>query len=431
MLLTFFPSTCIILSNKDTTRLGIGFEREERLLASKGEVIMRGLATFIFALLSIGAAGAAIIHVPADQPTVQAGVDAAATGDTVLIAKGLYTMQYIEVHKSISLVGENRDSTILRGDLSSPVINLFADGVEVSSLTITWGSSGIESNYHGGHLIKRNLLIENSPIGGVEIRNSQTASLIAGNLISNCSHGIILGGTSGDHITQNEIRTAANGGVMLSGCDNVSVTSNKFLGFVGVNSFADVRICHITRNLFDSCSYGLSQGSGCYDNAIAGNVFSDCGYGIFVSLLDTLPIGSDSFYNNIFESNIIDALDSTFDYWDNGTLSGGNYWDDYVGEDLNGDEFGDTPYSIPGNINLDRYPFMHPRLQPCGDADGSATIDISDAVYLINYVFQGGFPPIPLLMGDANCDNSIDISDTVYLIAYIFSSGPVPCQSCP
>lgn len=66
----------------------------------------------------------------------------------------------------------------------------------------------------------------------------------------------------------------------------------------------------------------------------------------------------------------------------------------------------------------------------CGDADASGAWDISDAVYLISFIFSGGASPAPLLAGDANCDGSVDISDAVYLIAFIFSGGPAPCAFC-
>jgi hypothetical protein len=62
-----------------------------------------------------------------------------------------------------------------------------------------------------------------------------------------------------------------------------------------------------------------------------------------------------------------------------------------------------------------------------GDANNDGTVDISDAVYLIAYIFTGGPAPIPLAAGDANCDGTVDISDAVYLIAYIFTGGPAPC----
>ncbi|MFH2054389.1 MAG: dockerin type I domain-containing protein [bacterium] len=66
----------------------------------------------------------------------------------------------------------------------------------------------------------------------------------------------------------------------------------------------------------------------------------------------------------------------------------------------------------------------------CGDADGNTVVNITDAVALIQYIFNGGPAPEPLLAGDANCDLATNITDAVYLINYIFNSGPVPCAAC-
>ena len=67
----------------------------------------------------------------------------------------------------------------------------------------------------------------------------------------------------------------------------------------------------------------------------------------------------------------------------------------------------------------------------CGDADNSEMLSISDAVYLINYIFAGGPAPNPQLSGDADCSGVVTISDVVYLINYIFAGGPAPCAACP
>jgi hypothetical protein len=66
----------------------------------------------------------------------------------------------------------------------------------------------------------------------------------------------------------------------------------------------------------------------------------------------------------------------------------------------------------------------------CGDADANGFVNISDAVYLIAYIFSGGPTPNPLDAGDADCNGFVNISDAVYLINYIFASGPAPCASC-
>jgi hypothetical protein len=69
----------------------------------------------------------------------------------------------------------------------------------------------------------------------------------------------------------------------------------------------------------------------------------------------------------------------------------------------------------------------------CGDANSDNSIDVSDAVFLITYIFDGGAAPgtcnYPMGKGDANGDGTVDISDATYLHQYIFHGGPAPhCQ---
>ena len=66
----------------------------------------------------------------------------------------------------------------------------------------------------------------------------------------------------------------------------------------------------------------------------------------------------------------------------------------------------------------------------CGDADDNEIVTISDAVYLINYIFSGGPAPLPTKSGDVDCNAIVTISDAVYLINFIFSGGPAPCGAC-
>ena len=61
-----------------------------------------------------------------------------------------------------------------------------------------------------------------------------------------------------------------------------------------------------------------------------------------------------------------------------------------------------------------------------GDADNSGSIDVSDVIYLINYLFRGGPAPIPSIAGDCNNDNNVSVSDVVYLINYLLKGGPKP-----
>jgi len=61
-----------------------------------------------------------------------------------------------------------------------------------------------------------------------------------------------------------------------------------------------------------------------------------------------------------------------------------------------------------------------------GDVNGSEKLDISDAVYLLRYLFGFGEPPVCLQAGDVNNDGAVDLSDVTALLAYLFAGGPAP-----
>jgi len=59
------------------------------------------------------------IIVPDDYPTIQLAIDAANDGMTVLVRSGPYE-ENIVVDKSLSLIGEKKETTIVRGHSGYP-----------------------------------------------------------------------------------------------------------------------------------------------------------------------------------------------------------------------------------------------------------------------------------------------------------------------
>jgi serine protease AprX len=83
-------------------------------------------------------------------------------------------------------------------------------------------------------------------------------------------------------------------------------------------------------------------------------------------------------------------------------------------------------WGIVNTMSAIRYIYIPPYLQ--GDANFDGNFNISDAVYLINYIFIGGDSPEPVLeAGDANDDGEVNTSDAVFLINFVFLPGaPAP-----
>ncbi len=62
----------------------------------------------------------------------------------------------------------------------------------------------------------------------------------------------------------------------------------------------------------------------------------------------------------------------------------------------------------------------------CGDINDNGMVEISDAVFMIAYLFRGGPPPPVIPASDLNANGELDIGDAVVIINFVFKAGPPP-----
>ena len=61
-----------------------------------------------------------------------------------------------------------------------------------------------------------------------------------------------------------------------------------------------------------------------------------------------------------------------------------------------------------------------------GDPNDDGTANITDGIYILNFLFLGGPPPTCDESADANNDGGVNITDGIYVLNFLFLGGPAP-----
>ncbi len=267
---------------------------------------------------------------------IQDAINDAWDGDTIFIYPGIY-QETIFIHKQLTILGADKENTIIDGKGIGNVIKIERDYVKIQNLTIKntsqenmENSSGISIN--GSFVVISNCIIQDCYLGiYVKIKE---------NTIEYCD------------IKEN------SAGLYLRNADenivkNCTIKNN--------NQFYGISLHHSNKNRISGCmiegqdSLGMSiiESS---SNEIYHNVFRNNQYGIRIFMTaENVSHGNKLYENDFINSPVIDNSNNS---WDNGVH--GNYWSDYQGKDNNNDSIGDIPYDIPGGLNKDNYPLMKP-----------------------------------------------------------------------
>jgi hypothetical protein len=123
-------------------------------------MVSKNIILFIcFVLLTASSATAATLDVGQGQPytTIQSAIDAAKTGDTILVNEGTYNENPRIKTNGISIMGKNREKSIIEGRKTSSGMRIDeVNNVVISEFTIKNSGGGGQEDagvaiYKGSH----------------------------------------------------------------------------------------------------------------------------------------------------------------------------------------------------------------------------------------------------------------------------------------
>ena len=285
-----------------------------------------------------------VINVPADAATIQAAIDVAIDGDTVLVAPGTYH-QRLDFHgKAITVASlAGPEQTIIDGDGAGSVVSFRSGETRAAVLRGFTIRGGKSINFGGGIYIasssptvRGNVITGNRSCTGVGIYSSFGSPLIqanriTGNVIDGCTGGwgigVYIGGNSAAEILDNEITentgaAASGGGLALFSAGNASVRNNVIArnatsgpagcGSGGGLASANFSQATIVGNLIvenSACTGGGvywlgSTGANFFVNNTIANNEASSGSGMYVSGFDS----RNQLHNNIVATRTGPAL---------------------------------------------------------------------------------------------------------------------------
>ena len=186
----------------------------------------RLVVVLLLLLFSFTCVAQQTLTVPDDYLTIQAAIDAAQPGDTVSIAAGSYKENLV-IDKPLSLVGEDRTTTIIRSSGSAQdviTVNLAQGNVAIQDIKVTGGYTGIRIYVDEGTQVRVNDVIVSENQYGVAAFGNGALVLTESYLIDNHFIGLLLS-NSISVIKVNEILRDGIG-ILLVGTVNANLEDN-------------------------------------------------------------------------------------------------------------------------------------------------------------------------------------------------------------